>query len=112
MADPITEELLELCPDEVLVEAPPSTDGFGDPGTYGRVRRVRARVRGQIRNVRDEGGDLVVSSVHATLMEPVGATVRHRYTLPDRFAPTQPKPIAVSPATDENGAHHEVVYFK
>jgi len=41
-----------------------------------------------------------------------GATVNDRFTLPARFSPLQPLPLAVEHVPDENGPHHEVVYFR
>ena len=111
MADPIVDDLADLFTDTVTVEPVVGADGFGDT-TYGPGVTRAARVSGKIMTVRDQGGQETVSTVQVTLAGAFGVTVKDRFTLPARFVPTQPLPIAVKEASDENGPHHETVYFQ
>ncbi len=111
MADPIVDDLADLFTDTVTVESCVSVDGFGNP-TYAAGAARAARVSGKVMTVRDQQGHETVSTVQVTLAGAFGVTVKDRFTLPARFVPTQPLPIAVKEASDENGPHHETVYFQ
>lgn len=118
--DPLIADLLDLMVDTVGVEAPGSESETGVV-TYGTQTNVSARVFGRLQDVLGDDGKEHTSRVQATLAGAFGVTVRHRFTLPARFstnpantsdlAARQPKAISVKHESDENGAHHEVVYF-
>ena len=110
MAAPITARLKDLFPDTVVVTAPASRDGFGKL-TPGTATSLKARVSGKIRQVM-VNGQMTTSSVRATFPGVYGLTTQHTYLLPSYFTPRSPKPIAVGKAPDENGPHHETVYFQ
>lgn len=78
----------------------------------GATQTVPARVIGKVRAVADETGRQRLSTVQATLAGVFNVSVGDRFTLPPRFQPNQPPAIAVDHLTDENGPHHEVVYFQ
>ena len=103
----------DLAPDEIVTEEPTGFDAYGAPTGYRTPQRWRARIVGKMRAVRDASGQERTSSVQALVLDRDAATltVRHRYTLPARYAPRQPSPLAVSVVTDESGPHHVVVWF-
>lgn len=101
-------ELADLFPDSVTIDTG-TTDGYGAFSLVS-TRTVPARVVGRVRMVRDQTGQERVSTVQAWLTI-TGASVADRFTLPARFVPRQPPAIAIGHSTDEDGAHHEVVYF-
>lgn len=104
-------ELLDLFPDFVTIEKGTRAQyGVFSPTGDAPVD-VQARVIGRVRMVTDVGGRERVSTVQAWLAGPVGATVGDRFTLPARFEPNQPPAIAVEHWTDEDGPHHECVFF-
>jgi len=110
MPPPIIPDLLDFFPDVVLVE-PFLGKTTLSSSTYGTVVSHPAKVQGRHTKVRTSDGTEQVSSVNVLFAGVFGVQVRDRFTLPTRFSPTQPTPLAVSRATDENGAHHERVYF-
>lgn len=118
MAEPITGELLDLFPDVVGWErAKRNVDGSVNEDRYG-VRQyeapvsLQARVTGRVQIVRGADGQETVSSVQATFPGAFGTSTEDRYTLPARFVPRVGQALSVMHATDENGPHHERVYFK
>lgn len=120
MAAPIISDLLELFPDDVIVEPFASADENGK-STYSTAFTVKARVIGRTKLVADSGGQEHVSSVQATLAGAYGVTAKDRFTLPLRFSTNprvpadlvarQPRAISIDQETDENGAHHDTVQF-
>jgi len=110
MAEPLFPELDELFPDTVLVESFLGKPTLG-VATYGTGVARKARVQGHHTKVRTAEGAERVSSVNVLFAGAFGVQVLDRFTLPSRFTPTQPTPLAVSRATDESGPHHERVYF-
>jgi hypothetical protein len=117
---PITSDLLALFPDTVTVEPYLSEDRFGK-ASYGAAFDCPARVIGRTRMTMDTDGQERSSNVQAVLAGSFGVTPQDRYTLPERFSINpldtsdithrQPTAIAVDKETDENGPHHETVYF-
>ena len=120
MAAPIYDDLAEMFPDEVTIEPFIGADRYGKP-EYTSPFTVAARVIGRTRMALDADGQERVSNIQAVLKGFFGATPQDRYTVPARFSlnpldPTdiearQPRALAVDKETDENGAHHETVYF-
>ena len=111
MADSLIPDLSDLFPDMLVYTPTTSVDGRGTM-TPGTPVNIQASVVGKVRNVAMPDGQLQISSVQAHLAGVFGVTVQGKFTLPVRFVPRSPKPLAVDHATDENGAHHEVVYFQ
>jgi hypothetical protein len=103
-------ELLELMPD-TLVATPGALDGFGQWAASGEVLSLACYISGRNRQTRDLAGREVVSTVQVTVGGAYGLTVEgYRYGLPDRFEPNSGlTAISVRRASDEDGAHHEVV---
>lgn len=112
MPNEIVTDLLDMFADTVIYEPRLTTDGKGK-ATYDVANPVtiRAMVYGKVMQVRDPNGHVVKSTVQAILAGHNNVSVLGRFTLPARFAPTQPKALAVDKFSDENGAHHETVYF-
>lgn len=110
MPAPIVPDLLDMFPDTVVQEAYVSQTGKGAE-SYGTPVNRAAHVSQRVQIVKDPSGQERVSRVMAILAGAFGSTPQDRYTLPARFNPNKPKAIAVSHHTDENGPHHEVVYF-
>lgn len=76
--------------------------------TYGTATSVLCRIVGMPKMVRAADGREVVSNGHAFTSGPSGATVKHRLTLPDG---SQPVIIRVDSFPDEDGPHHDIIYF-
>jgi hypothetical protein len=123
MPKQLVDDLLDLMPDVVIIEPYLSQDRFGN-ATFDVAFEVPARVIGRTRVAIDTDGNERVSNVQAVLGGNFGATAQDRYTLPERFSVNpqaatdaekliarQPRAIAVDKETDENGPHHETVYF-
>lgn len=105
----IVHDLLELLPDTIVVTPVGTFDGFGAE-TPGTAKTYRAWVAGRIQQVRMADGKIIRSTVQA-IVAGTGIKVTDVITLPSRFTPRQPPIIAVDKATDENGAHHDTIYF-
>lgn len=109
--DPIIDDLLDLFSDVVGVEPWTGSDGRGK-ATYGAsVDRVARITAGHHKIVRDAAGQERVSSIRVVFGGAFNITAKDRYTLPVRFTPRQPIAISVVHSSDENGAHHERVFF-
>ena len=104
------EHLKDLFPDTVTVILTSEPDQWGNTTVISQ-QDLPARVTGKIKTVKDVGGNEVTSSVQAVFPGVYGLTTAHRYVLPPRFEPRDPKPISVGHATDEEGAEHERVFF-
>lgn len=104
------DELAELFPDIVQVITRSAADEEGNTTVVSSVD-LPARVIGKVRTVRDAGGNEKMSSVQALFPGVYGLTTDMEYILPIRFIPRNPRPISVGHGTDEEGAHHERVYF-
>lgn len=111
MADQIVDDLLDFFSDELLVQERLSVDNFGRPTYSPTVLSIPAKITGKVQLIRSEAGQERVSTVQATTAGAFGLTTSHLYTLPARFDPLQPPALAVAKITDENGPHHERVYF-
>lgn len=118
MAGSLIRHLLTLMPDEVTVEPHLVSDGAGNP-TYAAGVIVPARVITKRELVRGEDGQERVSRAIAWLASGEVSTA-DRFTLPVRFgdprnpsdlAARRPPAIAVDSLSDENGAHHNKVWF-
>jgi len=118
---PITDDLYDMFPDRITVEPFVSVDEEGN-ATYGTpVLNVPARVIGRTRTAAGPDAQEHVSNVQAMLPGEYGFTANDRYTLPVRFSlnpndpsdlyARQPRAIAVDRSTDEDGAHHQTIYF-
>lgn len=106
----IIDDLADLFPDTVVMTTMGAGDRYGAK-TPGTAVSIPAYVSGKETIVRDATGQQRTSSVHAVLAGTFGATPDHKFTLPDRFNPREPAVIAVMRSSDEDGAHHETVYF-
>lgn len=104
----ITDDLDELFSEEMVV-TPVTRDGFGKT-TSGVPFVVKVHIQDK-QVVGTVGGQTVNSSLQAIVKGSHGLTVEHRYTLPAGFNPRSPKAQAVGRRRDENGAHHETVFF-
>lgn len=124
MPPPIVPDLVELMVDTVQVESCTGSDRYG-ARSYAAPAQRQAYVIGRTRLVRGQDGRERVSTTQAILAGVFGVTVQDRYTLPARFSRTpqetdptralqarQPEAIAVDHQSDENGGHHETVYFE
>lgn len=116
----IVDELQDLYPDEITIERLEGRAVDGTP-TYGDSLVVSARVSGKIQRVMGTDGNEHVTTVIAWLAGVNNVSTQDRYTLPPRFSRNrldpdnlqsrQFKAIAVEQVSDENGPHHEKVYF-
>ena len=103
------EEFEDMMPHEVTVEAFKSRNSY-DVATYYDPIRYRARVVLRRRAIKRANGDETVSTTTIWVSGSTGIGENDRITLPDPFAPTQPKILAVERLPDEAGHHHEVIF--
>ncbi len=109
----IIEDLEDMFPHIVLVAARTSSDGYGDRSfDVANERPLKCRISGRHRAIRDQEGEVVTSTMQVLFAGAFDVGVKDRYTLPSGFSPTLPTPIAVKRVPDEDGAHHERVFFK
>lgn len=111
MADSIVPYLEDLMADTVSVRPATSFDELGRPVAYGTSRDIKCKISGNNREIRDVTGTIRVSTVKVTLAGVFSVNVTDEYTLPARFVPRIMPAIMVKRVSDENGPHHEVVYF-
>jgi hypothetical protein len=108
----IVPALLDLFSDTVTLER------AGTPNTFGEVTysaavspSPRARIVEKTMQIRNLSGQRVKSSQHIILAGVYNVTILDRITLPDRYPLRTPKIVGTKISTDENGPHHETVYF-
>ena len=111
MGDPILEDLDECFPDTITHESYLSSDGMGGTEVYATATTWKARIRDGHKLVRDRGGRLTMSTVQVTIKGVPGVKPHDLVTLPSRYDPQTPAIIGTSTASDENGVHHERVFF-
>ena len=119
MPDPIISELLDMFADTVTIEPYLGENRFGK-ANYGPAFECRAKVTGRTKTAIDSDGNERVTNCQVILAGAFGVTVQDRFTLPVRFSlnpqaanieDRQPRAIAVDQESDENGPHHETIYF-
>lgn len=111
MAGQIIDDLLDFFPHLIGVEPHLSSTGRG-VASYGPLVNRSARISsGHQRIVRDENGKEVTSTIMAVFAGAFGIKALDRYTLPAGFEPTNPVAVKVVRSSDENGPHHERVFF-
>lgn len=111
MADPILNDLDELFADIITIEPYTGSDSMGDP-TYGSATTWKAKVRSHNMLVRDPGGREVISTVSVNIKGCPNLSIFDKVTLPADFTPRTPDIISIEKHRDENGPHHEKVFFK
>ena len=104
-------EFVDLMADEITIRRAVGAPDFRGKRTYGDPFVVKAYVAGRVRQVTDPGGTVRTSTVTAVLGEYLQVTTSDEFTLPDRFVPRVKPAISVEESVDENGPHHETVYF-
>jgi hypothetical protein len=87
-----------------------SRDILGAPTAYGSGQVIYGRCVNQHRQVQVSGVEKK-SAVTMYVAGVYGLTIDYELSLPAQFSPASPEPIAVNLEPDENGSHHEVVYF-
>ncbi len=103
----IAPELLDLMDDTVTLYRPASHDRYGNQ-TWGAGTALQARVVYEPREVRNDAGDIVVSSATAWVGSTPGIRPSDRLVLPDGI---ERSILHVSRYPDEDGPHHEKVYL-
>lgn len=107
----ILNDLADMFPDTMTV-TPITKDGFGKVIASGTAFPVKVKLSNSEAQVMSEGVGLVTSNLQAIVLGAYNLTTdKHRYTLPSRFSPREPKPVSIGRRSDENGAHHETVFF-
>lgn len=107
----LLDELQDMFPNSITVEPFVSSDGRGKK-SYGAGVSRKCRI-GQSNNkvIRDDTGIEDVSTVNAVFASLFGVTSKDRFTMSSGYKPTQPEAMSVTLAPDEDGAHHERVFF-
>lgn len=106
----IDPDLLDLFPDVIIMQAT-TADRYGALTPVSDPVEIPCYISGDVREIKTREGATRISTVQATLAGVFDATPDHTYTLPSRFVPQNPTPIAVQKFSDEDGPHHEVVLF-
>ena len=119
MASNIIPDLIEFFPDVVAWKKLLTTDSGGNNPTYAATAtNLQVRISNKLVVVASAGGTEHQSMLHFICAGAVGAPgvplgldAKDEYTLPARFADRTPEAKAVTSASDENGVHHEKVFF-
>lgn len=108
----IIPDMLDMMPDTITVQ-PGSLDGFGKFTDSGAPFDVRCYISAKTKLLRSSDGREITSSAKAIMAGVNDLTVEaHRYTLPIRFNPrVDLRAITVDRPTDEDGPHHETLFF-
>lgn len=106
----IVDDLLDLFGDTVVVQ-PGVLDSSGGFVASGSTLSLPCHIEGRVELHRDPQGREISSSVQVIVAGAYDLTThQHRYTLPSHWNPkTNLRAVAVVKASDEDGAHHEVV---
>jgi hypothetical protein len=108
----LLDELQDMFPHSITVEPFVSSDGRGVKTYDGTPVPRKCRIaQSNTKIIRDDTGIEEVSTVNAVFAETFDVTSKDRFTLPSGYEPTQPEGMAVTKAPDENGLHHERVFF-
>jgi hypothetical protein len=100
-------EFADLMPHTVVVRKQTSLDKYG-VAARGAATTVQGRVVQTPKMVRLDDGREVVSSAHFYTAGPAGILTTDEITLPDGSTPVI---MRVDHYPDEDGSHHEVVWF-
>jgi hypothetical protein len=118
----ITAKLSDMFPDTIIVERRLSVSGTGVE-VYDTANPVsmKALIMGRNMMILGQDGKEYVSTLQAIADGVYNVSANDRFTLPERhsrnpqnpsaLAGRQPKARSVAKQSDENGPHHEVVYF-
>lgn len=107
----IIPDLIDLFPDVIVMQSG-TYDSRGRFFPSGEPVTIAANVHGLAGETKASDGRTVEgATVRAVLAGYFGATMRHRFTLPERFAPNVVRPLMVEDATDETGPHHQTLFF-
>ncbi len=113
MAEQLIDDLAELMVDTLRVERLSAEDGFGAK-TYGAPEDLPCRLKGNHVIVRGFDGEEHLSTVEALMAGVFDLDAEDKYTLlpsAGTFKPVSPKAINIKVVPDENGPHHEKVFF-
>ncbi|MBW2084438.1 MAG: hypothetical protein JRI54_00180 [Deltaproteobacteria bacterium] len=97
----------DFFPHTIVIEPFLGRNDYGEP-IYGDATSYNARVVGKQKLVRTPSGEEKVSSSQVYIYEISNVSPEDRVTLPDGSSPPI---LAVAKFPDENGDHHEVVFF-
>ena len=107
----ILKHLKDMFPDMIPVRRFISSSYKGGSVVYSTSKNFRAFAVGQHTMVRDINGKDVVSKAHIVFHGYFGFKLTDEFTFPPEFETTKPRAIAIQEATDENGRHHQTVFF-
>lgn len=107
----ILDHLKDMFPDMIPVRRRISSSFKGGSVDYSASKNFRGFIVGQHTMVRDINGKDVVSKAHIVFHGHFGFKLTDEFTLPPEFGTAKPRAIAVQEATDENGRHHQTVFF-
>lgn len=113
MAEQLISELSELMVDTIRVERHIATDGMG-ARTYAAPADFQCRIKGGHVPVLDVDGRQQVSTVQVITAGAFGFQTKDRFTLLPLSGtprPAVPPCINVKTVPDENGPHHEKLFF-
>lgn len=104
----IEAEFAEFMLDPIVIEVAGATDSVFGGTAYATGVTYTGRLVRQNKMVRTDVGDEAVSRSHFYVFGAPGIQPADRATLADG---TQPDILSVERFPDENGPHHEIIYF-
>jgi hypothetical protein len=113
MAEQLIADLADLMVDTLQVERMLTEDGFGGK-TYSAPENLPCRLKGNHQIVRGFDGEEHLSTVEALMAGVFNLDAEDKFTLVPSvgtFNPTSPTAINIKVVPDENGPHHEKVFF-
>ncbi len=113
MAEQLISELAELMVDTIQVERHTGSDGMG-ARTYAAPANFQCRIKGGHVPVLDTDGRQQVSTVQVITAGAFGFESKDRFTLLPLGGvqtPASPPLINIKTIPDENGPHHEKLFF-
>jgi hypothetical protein len=110
VADPITNDLMDMFPDTISWEKFTASDRYGKE-LYNPAVSLKCRIGQGVSLVRGATGQEVTSTLRVLVPSTPGIQLKDRITFPSRYTTRRPPIITVIPPSDENGPHHETIYF-
>ncbi len=110
MTDAIAGQFSDMLSDTVAVETLTGTDGFGDPTYEDKVDRSARVGAGGERMIGEDGQEFVTKG-KVIFAGSYGVKQGDRLTLPEDFQDREVIVRRAFPVRDENGPHHDKVFF-
>lgn len=111
MAGSIIPALSDMFPDVVTVRHITGKDGFGRVQGTGSASTIPCKIRATRQMVTSEAGDQRKATLRLVTAGYFALVETDQFTLPAAYGPSPKSPLSVDTKHDENGPHHQTVYF-